>query len=205
MNHSYKYTNNLYFRSIMRVAIIDNFDSFTYNLVHYVEDILQQEVDVFRNNLEDISVLLPYSHFILSPGPGLPQESGKLMEIIQKYGSSKKILGICLGLQAIGVHFGAHLHNLETIKHGVQEDIVHFENGLLFTDLPSKLEVGRYHSWSIEIPEKNAELTITAKDSDGCVMAIKHKTLPIEAVQFHPESIMTPMGKKMIENWLRLI
>lgn len=189
----------------MKVAIIDNYDSFTYNLVHYTEAILEQEVDVYRNDLQDIEKLSSYTHLILSPGPGLPQEAGKLMDIIARYASNKKILGICLGLQALGIYFGADLVNLNAIKHGLQEDIDHYGNGKIFNSLPTQLKVGRYHSWSIQFSEIHSDLEVTARDKENCIMGIKHKLLPIEAVQFHPESIMTPEGKKMMENWLRLI
>jgi|SRR5690606_10472836 len=189
----------------MKIAIIDNYDSFTYNLVHYTEAILDQKIDVYRNDLQDIEVLSSYSHLLLSPGPGLPQEAGKLMDIIARYAESKKILGICLGLQALGVYFGAELVNLNVIKHGLQEEIIHYENGKIFNELPTTLKVGRYHSWSIQLPENHKELEVTARDKEKCIMGIKHRLLPIEAVQFHPESIMTPDGRKMVENWLRLI
>lgn len=189
----------------MKVVIIDNYDSFTFNLLHYVEDILQQKVDVFRNDLEDITILDAYSHIIISPGPGIPSEAGRLMEIIDKFYASKKIIGICLGMQALALHFGGGLQQLSIPKHGVQEAIMHKNSSVLFSKIPSELKVGRYHSWCVTFSENNTDLIATAYDVEGNIMALKHQNLPIEALQFHPESIMTLEGKKMLENFFSLI
>lgn len=184
-----------------KVIVIDNYDSFTYNLVHYLED-LNCDVTVYRNNEFDLEEIEPFDKIVLSPGPGIPDEAGLLKEVIKKYASTKSILGICLGQQAIGEVFGAELMNLEKVYHGIATTIFITENDTLFNDLPSEIEVGRYHSWVIDkntIPEV---LKVTSVDENGEIMSIKHISLDIKAVQFHPESILTPFGKKMLENWL---
>jgi anthranilate synthase component II len=184
-----------------KVIVIDNYDSFTYNLVHYLED-LNCDVTVYRNDEFDLEEIEPFDKIVLSPGPGIPNEAGLLKEVIKKYASTKSILGICLGQQAIGEVFGAELMNLEKVYHGIATTIFITENDTLFNDLPSEIEVGRYHSWVIDkntIPEV---LKVTSVDENGEIMSIKHISLDIKAVQFHPESILTPFGKKMLENWL---
>jgi anthranilate synthase component II len=184
-----------------KVIVIDNYDSFTYNLVHYLED-LNCDVTVYRNNEFDLEEIEPFDKIVLSPGPGIPNEAGLLKEVIKKYASTKSILGICLGQQAIGEVFGAELMNLEKVYHGIATTIFITENDTLFNDLPAEIEVGRYHSWVIDkntIPEV---LKVTSVDENGEIMSIKHISLDIKAVQFHPESILTPFGKKMLENWL---
>lgn len=184
-----------------KVIVIDNYDSFTYNLVHYLED-LNCDVTVYRNDEFDLEEIEPFDKIVLSPGPGIPDEAGLLKEVIKKYASTKSILGICLGQQAIGEVFGAELMNLEKVYHGIATTIFITENDTLFNDLPSEIEVGRYHSWVIDkntIPEV---LKVTSVDENGEIMSIKHISLDIKAVQFHPESILTPFGKKMLENWL---
>lgn len=189
----------------MKVVIIDNYDSFTFNLLHYVEEILQQKVDVFRNDLEDITILDNYSHVILSPGPGIPSEAGRLMEIIDKFYASKKIIGICLGMQALALHFGGNIKQLSAPKHGVQNTLLHKNNSILFTGVPNQFKAGRYHSWCVTFSEVHTKLIATALDTEGNIMALKHQSLPIEALQFHPESILTIEGKKMLENFFSLI
>ena len=184
-----------------KIVVIDNYDSFTYNLVHYLED-LNCDITVYRNDEFDLEEIEPFDKIVLSPGPGIPQEAGLLKEVIKKYASTKSILGICLGQQAIGEVFGAELMNLEKVYHGVATTIFITENDTLFNDLPSEIEVGRYHSWVIDkntIPEV---LKVTSVDENGEIMSIKHTSLDLKAVQFHPESILTPFGKKMLENWL---
>lgn len=184
-----------------KIVVIDNYDSFTYNLVHYLED-LNCDVTIYRNDEFDLEEIEPFDKIVLSPGPGIPEEAGLLKEVIKKYASTKPILGICLGQQAIGEVFGAELMNLEKVYHGVTTKIFITENDTLFNDLPSEIEVGRYHSWVIDkntIPEV---LKVTSVDENGEIMSIKHTSLDIMAVQFHPESILTPFGKKMLENWL---
>lgn len=184
-----------------KVIVIDNYDSFTYNLVHYLED-LNCDVTVYRNDEFDLEEIEPFDKIVLSPGPGIPEEAGLLKEVIKKYASTKPILGICLGQQAIGEVFGAELMNLEKVYHGVATKIIITENDTLFNDLPSEIEVGRYHSWVINKSTIPKELKVTSVDENDEIMSIKHTSLDITAVQFHPESILTPFGKKMLENWL---
>ena len=190
-----------------KILVFDNYDSFTYNLVHLVEKITHEKVDVFRNDqiaMEDIKV---YDRIILSPGPGIPEEAGLLLPLIKEYASSKAILGICLGHQAIGEAFGASLLNLDTVFHGVATPITILQpNGApysLFQDLPRQLEVGRYHSWIVSDDDFPAELEVTARDENGYIMAFQHKTLNVQGVQFHPESVLTPDGEKIMRNWLK--
>jgi anthranilate synthase component 2 len=191
----------------MKILIFDNYDSFTYNLVHVVEKIIHGKVDVYRNDKISLEEIGEYDKIILSPGPGIPVESGLLLPLIKEYASSKSILGVCLGLQAIGESFGGRLVNLSTVYHGVatnikvKKDRIKSENDV-FNSLPSELEVGRYHSWIVSNENFPAELEITAKDENGYIMALRHKTFDVQGVQFHPESVLTPMGEKMMRNWL---
>ncbi len=186
-----------------KILMLDNYDSFTYNLVQYIEEIIGAEIDVFRNDeisLEDVD---NYETIILSPGPGLPNEAGIMVDLIKKYASTKNILGVCLGQQAIGEAFGATLKNLEKVYHGVSsqvEIISHKE--LLFKGLDLKIEVGRYHSWVIENEHFPSDLEITAVDENAEIMAIRHRKFNVRGVQFHPESIMTPNGKQILRNFL---
>jgi len=192
----------------MKILIFDNYDSFTYNLVHVVEKIIHGKVDVYRNDKISIGKMNDYDKIILSPGPGLPAESGLLLPLIKEYASSKSILGVCLGHQAIAESFGGNLINLTTVYHGVATKIkvngerTLFENDL-FQSLPSELEVGRYHSWIVNKENFPADLEITAEDENGLIMALRHKTYDVQGVQFHPESVLTPMGEKIMENWLK--
>ena len=184
-----------------KILVIDNYDSFTYNLVHYLED-LNCDVTVYRNDEFDLEEIESFDKIVLSPGPGIPDEAGLLKDVIKTYASTKSILGICLGQQAIGEVFGASLINLEKVYHGVATKITITENDTLFTKIPTEIEVGRYHSWVIDKNTFPDDLIVTSKDENGEIMSIKHRTLDIKAVQFHPESILTPFGKKMLENWL---
>ena len=192
----------------MKILIFDNYDSFTYNLVHVVEKIIHGKVDVYRNDKISIEKMNDYDKIILSPGPGLPAESGLLLPLIKEYASSKSILGVCLGHQAIAESFGGNLINLTTVYHGVatkikvNEERTLFDNDL-FQSLPSELEVGRYHSWIVNKENFPADLEITAEDENGFIMALRHKTYDVQGVQFHPESVLTPMGEKIMENWLK--
>jgi anthranilate synthase component 2 len=186
---------------MIEVLVIDNYDSFTYNLVHYLED-LNCKVSVVRNdklNLEDVK---PFSKIVLSPGPGLPGEAGLLKAIIQTYGSSKSILGVCLGQQAIGEVFGGELINLDKVFHGVASKIkIIAKDETLFKDLGESIEVGRYHSWVVDnnLPE---QLEATSVDENGQIMSLRHKEYDVKGVQFHPESVLTPNGKQILKNWL---
>lgn len=188
----------------MKVVVIDNYDSFTYNLVHYLED-LDCQVTVFRNDEFDIDELKAFDKILLSPGPGIPDEAGLLKQVIKTYAATKSILGICLGQQAIGEVFGGSLLNLEKVYHGIATNIkVIVTDEKLFEGLETQFEVGRYHSWvinSIAFPE---DLEITSIDDNGQIMSIRHKKNDVRGVQFHPESVLTPNGKKILENWIKL-
>ncbi len=187
----------------VRILVIDNYDSFTYNLVHAIKKISGLNVDVFRNDeitLEDID---KYDKIVLSPGPGLPEEAGLLLDIIKTYASKKSILGVCLGHQAIGEAFGGKLHNLNRVFHGMATPVkVTQTNSNLFNSLPETFDVGRYHSWIVEKENLPECLEVTSYDENGKIMSMKHKEYDLEGVQFHPESVLTPLGEKMIENWL---
>jgi anthranilate synthase component 2 len=185
----------------MKILMLDNYDSFTYNLVHIFEA-LGAEVDVFRNDKITLEEVDAYEQIVLSPGPGLPQEAGILIPLIQRYAATKKILGVCLGHQAIGEVFGGTLVNMNQVVHGKAKATHVIANDLVFKDLPLQFETGRYHSWVIDKPTIKDPIEITAIDEDGFVMAIQHKNYDVHGVQFHPESVMTPLGKKMMENWL---
>jgi len=185
--------------------VFDNYDSFTYNLVHMVEKILHLKVDVFRNDeipLEKISV---YDKIILSPGPGIPTEAGLLLPLIKEYASSKSILGVCLGHQAIGEAFGGDLINLDTVFHGVAMPLRNInKNNFLFKGIDEGAEVGRYHSWIVADKNFPDELEVTARDDNGYIMALQHKIFDIRGVQFHPESVLTPSGERLLRNWLEM-
>jgi anthranilate synthase component 2 len=186
----------------MKILVFDNYDSFTYNLVHLVEKITSQKVTVVRNDqiaLEDVD---GYDKIILSPGPGIPSEAGLLLPLIKQYAASKPILGVCLGHQAIGEAFGANLENLSTVYHGVATPINIDNTHYLFAGLESCIEVGRYHSWVISNNNLPAVLKVTATDENGLIMAIEHTSYNVCGVQFHPESVLTPKGEAIIKNWL---
>jgi anthranilate synthase component 2 len=183
------------------VLVIDNYDSFTYNLVHYLED-LDCKVTVFRNDEFELNELKEYHKILLSPGPGLPSESGLLLDVIKTYASTKSILGICLGMQAIGEVFGGTLINLNKVYHGVATKAIQTKADNLFEGIPTEFLVGRYHSWSISVQNFPESIEITSVDENNAIMSIRHKSLDVKGVQFHPESILTPHGKKILENWL---
>jgi len=186
----------------MKIIVIDNYDSFTYNLVHYLED-LNAEVTVYRNDEFELSELEKFDKILLSPGPGIPNEAGLLKQVIQKYAPKKSILGICLGLQAIGEVFGGKLINLEKVYHGVATKVIKISDDFIFNEIPDEMEVGRYHSWSVSTENFPEVLEITSVDENGQVMSLKHKTYEVRGVQYHPESVLTPYGKKILENWLK--
>ena len=193
----------------MKILIFDNYDSFTYNLVHVVEKIINDKVDVYRNDKIPLENVNDYDKIILSPGPGIPVESGLLLPLIKEYASSKSILGVCLGQQAIGEAFGGSLINLTTVYHGVATKIkVNPERTKsgndMFNSLENELEVGRYHSWIVSKKNFPKELEITAEDENGYIMALRHRTFDVQGVQFHPESVLTPMGEAMMRNWLNV-
>jgi len=185
----------------MKVAVIDNYDSFTYNLVHYLED-LNVEVTVFRNDEFELLDLEKFEKILLSPGPGIPDEAGLLKEVIKKYAPTKSILGVCLGLQAIGEIFGGKLSNLEKVYHGVATKIFIKEKDSIFNNLPNDLYVGRYHSWVLSNKNLPIDLIITSTDENGQIMSLKHSVYDVRGVQFHPESILTVHGKQILKNWI---
>ena len=212
----------------MRILVFDNYDSFTYNLVHLVEKILHEKVEVFRNDQIPLEKVKEYDKIILSPGPGIPVEAGLLLPLIKEYASSKSILGVCLGHQAIGEAFGGQLVNLETVYHGVATPVrvVSRESGVdslesivdsrqsavgskqsthhsLFEGLPNEFEAGRYHSWIVSDENFPEELEVTARDDNNYIMALQHKNFDVQGVQFHPESVLTPVGETILRNWLK--
>lgn len=186
----------------MKILVFDNYDSFTYNLVHAVKKLGYTDVEVHRNDQIAMEDIARYDKIILSPGPGLPAESGILLDLIRTYAPSKSILGVCLGEQAIAEAFGGKLINLPEVHHGVSSDIHILEEDILFKGLPEKMQVGRYHSWAVEKSSLPECLKITAVDDEGMIMALAHKTYDVRGVQFHPESVLTPDGEAMLKNWL---
>jgi len=188
----------------MKILVLDNYDSFTYNLVEYIRCLTNSELDVYRNDEIAIKDIDNYQKIVLSPGPGIPDEAGVLKDLIKIYGAQKSILGICLGHQAIAEVYGGTIRNLSEVYHGISTKIINdrINSSLLYT-LPKRFEAGRYHSWIVEEETLPDCFEITCKDKNGIIMGIIHKTYRVEGVQFHPESILTPLGMKMIENWLR--
>ncbi|MEJ7610330.1 MAG: aminodeoxychorismate/anthranilate synthase component II [Ferruginibacter sp.] len=187
----------------MKILVFDNYDSFTYNLVHLVEKITDVKPDVYRNDAITIEEAGEYDRIILSPGPGIPVEAGLLLPLIKAYATSKPILGVCLGHQAIGEAFGATLINLDTVYHGVATKMLQTNHrSSLFTGLEDSFEAGRYHSWIIDKKTLPPAFEITAEDENGYVMAMQHKEYDLQSVQFHPESVLTPDGELMLRNWL---
>ena len=182
------------------VLVIDNYDSFTYNLVHYLEE-LECEVVVKRNDQLTLEEIDAFDKIVLSPGPGIPDEAGLLKPIIEKYAPTKSIFGVCLGQQAIAEVFGGSLINLKEVYHGIATKINITKDAVIFKDIPKEIEVGRYHSWVVDTNLPDA-LEATSVDENGQIMSLQHKKYDVHAVQFHPESVLTPQGKKMLENWL---
>ena len=186
----------------MKTVIIDNYDSFTYNLAHLVKE-LGAEVDVLRNDKFELEELEKYDKIILSPGPGIPEEAGLLLEVIRTYAGRKPILGVCLGEQAIGQAFGGKLTNLSEVFHGIQTNVKIKNKDYIFSGLPTEIPVGRYHSWVVDTDGFPEELVITAISSEGQFMALKHREYDVHGIQFHPESVLTPDGKQIVGNWLK--
>lgn len=186
-----------------KVLVIDNYDSFVYNLVHYLEE-FDCEVTVKRNDQIELDEVENFDKILLSPGPGIPSEVGKMMQIIEKFAATKSIFGVCLGQQAIGEVFGGKLQNLDKVYHGVANfAIANVDDEPLFKQVPKYFEVGRYHSWVVSNENFPDVLEITAIDENGQIMALRHREYDVKGVQFHPESILTPQGKKIIENWVK--
>jgi anthranilate synthase component II len=190
-----------------KILVFDNYDSFTYNLVHLVEKILNLSVTVYRNDQIPLEEVKQYDKIILSPGPGVPDEAGLLLPLIKAYAPTKCILGVCLGHQAIAQAFGGQLINLSTVYHGVATPIqlqptTAATKHSWLKNLPKQIEVGRYHSWVVAKDNFPDVLTITAEDENRYIMALQHNTYDVQGVQFHPESVLTPLGEKIISNWL---
>lgn len=205
----------------MKILVFDNYDSFTYNLVHLVKKIVPDQVDVYRNDEIPLEKVAGYDKIILSPGPGVPSEAGALLPLIKAYAAQKSILGVCLGHQAIGEAFGGKLVNLKQVYHGVAMPTrivnsqlamdnkdhspftIHHSRFGLFHGLPETFDVGRYHSWVISEERFPAELEVTARDENDYIMALQHKSFDVQGVQFHPESVLTPLGEQILRNWLK--
>jgi anthranilate synthase component 2 len=187
----------------MKILVFDNYDSFTYNLVQMIKEQSNASVDVFRNDeipLEDVQA---YDKILLSPGPGIPSESGLLIPLIKTYAATKSILGVCLGQQAIAEAFGGSLTNLSKVYHGIATPVELIGNSILFEGLPKSFHVGRYHSWVVNEHDLPADLKVTSKDPEGYIMSLEHTTYDVKGVQYHPESVLTPEGAKIIGNWLK--
>ena len=187
-----------------KVIVIDNYDSFTYNLVHAVQELLNHSIEVKRNDQVEMDYIDQFDYVILSPGPGIPDEAGDLKKIIRTFAATKKMLGVCLGQQAIGEVFGAQLRNLNEVYHGVQTSFKSLDNCILFDNIAPEFLAGRYHSWVIDKDTMPEELILTCTDQDNEVMGIKHRDYDVYGVQFHPESILTPEGDTMLSNFLSI-
>lgn len=187
----------------MKILVLDNYDSFTYNLVHYLEEITGVRPDVYRNDEITVAAVEQYDKILLSPGPGLPAEAGILSELIKTHAAHKSIMGVCLGLQAIGEVFGGGLENLDNVFHGVATPVKILQPAEpLFKGLPERFEVGRYHSWVVSKENLPDCFETTAVDDNGQIMGLTHKSYDVRGVQFHPESIMTTHGMEMMRNWV---
>lgn len=187
----------------MKILVIDNYDSFTYILVNYLRELSGLEVDVFRNDKISLEEVGKYDKILISPGPGVPTEAGIIIDLIKKWAPEKSILGVCLGCQAIAESYGGEIFNLESVYHGIATNmIVNEPSDRLFRDIPENFMAGRYHSWVIKEENLPDEIMVTARDDKGMIMAVSHKEFDLKGVQFHPESVLTKDGKKMIANWL---
>ena len=187
----------------MKILVLDNYDSFTYNLVHYIKELTDDQVDVFRNDEISVEAVGGYDKILLSPGPGVPDEAGILKEVIKVYGETKSIFGVCLGCQAIAEVYGGSIYNLNKVYHGVATKMIRTDKDApLMEGISDEFEAGRYHSWVVKRDDLPSDLIITSEDESGEIMGLRHKTHNVRAVQFHPESILTPEGKKMVKNWI---
>lgn len=187
----------------MKILVFDNYDSFTYNLVHLIKSLGYERVDVYRNDKINLQDIAGYDKIILSPGPGIPSEAGLLLPLIKEYAPTKPILGVCLGHQAIGQAFGAKLKNLENVYHGVTSNATLSDTDYIFKGMRPEIEVGRYHSWIVDQQDLPDCLTVTAIDNSNQIMALRHKVYDVHGVQFHPESVLTPQGEIIISNFLK--
>jgi anthranilate synthase component 2 len=186
------------------LLVLDNYDSFTYNLVHYLEELTGERVSVFRNDEITLEEAGTYDRFVFSPGPGLPEDAGILLPLIKRYAEEKPMLGVCLGHQALAMAFGGSLKQLSEVLHGLQRDCLITEAGPLYNGMEARFSAGRYHSWVVDKATLPDVLRITAVDELGEIMSLQHEQLPLYGVQFHPESIMTPGGKRLLKNWLAI-
>jgi anthranilate synthase component 2 len=187
----------------MKILVIDNYDSFTYNLVHTLKKFDGVTVDVKRNDEIDLKEPANYDKIVFSPGPGIPVEAGKMLSIIKHYAGKIPMLGVCLGHQAIGESFGGTLQNMNNVLHGISTPVSITAKCYLFENLPETFDAGRYHSWIVEKESLPECLEVTSIDAEGRIMAMQHKEFDIQGVQFHPESVLTPLGEKILENWVK--
>ncbi|MEN9697580.1 MAG: hypothetical protein RLZ56_1001 [Bacteroidota bacterium] len=188
----------------MKILVFDNYDSFTYNLVQLIKELaMDARVDVYRNDEIALEKVKDYDKILLSPGPGIPSESGLLLPLIKEYAATKSIFGVCLGQQAIGESFGGSLSNLSKVYHGIATSVHITQPSILFDGLPSSFQVGRYHSWVVNEKDLPKELIVTSKDDEGYIMSLEHSNYDVKGVQYHPESVLTPDGAKIIANWLK--
>lgn len=185
-----------------KICLLDNYDSFTFNLVHLIEKVSDSKVDVFLNDKVTLEVLSGYDNLILSPGPGLPAQAGIMPLYLKQFHAVKNILGVCLGMQAIGELFNSPLKNLETVMHGIATPVIHDQKDYIFKNVPEKFLAGRYHSWVIDKYRISPQLEIIAKDEAGEVMAVRHSEYNIRGLQFHPESILSECGEQILKNWI---
>jgi anthranilate synthase component 2 len=188
----------------MKLLVFDNYDSFTYNLVHLLREITDARIDVVRNDKIALSAIEDYDKIVISPGPGLPAESGLLLAMIRQYAATKPMLGVCLGHQALVEAFGGNLINLSEVHHGLSEPVYKIAEDPLFEGLPDSFLVGRYHSWIVNREAVPSCFEITSIDQDNQIMSVRHKQLPLHGVQFHPESVLTPDGRRILQNWLNV-
>lgn len=187
----------------MKILVVDNYDSFVYNLVHYIQQLGFDDVVVARNNKISLEEVEQYDKILLSPGPGIPEEAGIMLDLIKQYGSTKSIMGVCLGHQAIAEAYGSELENMSEVLHGVGNKMKIVASDVIYEGLPREFEVGRYHSWQVKKDSLGETFKLTAVDEKGNVMSIRHKEHDVVGVQFHPESVLTQHGLKIIENWLK--
>ncbi len=187
----------------MKILLLDNYDSFTYNLLHEVKSLGYTDIEVHRNDKIELDDIERFDKIILSPGPGIPCEAGILLDVIRRYAPTKSILGVCLGHQAIGEAFGATLENLTDVYHGVQTPVEVICDDLLFDGMSHTLDVGRYHSWVVSREELPAAIEVTAMSGEGQIMALRHREYDVRGIQFHPESVLTPEGRTILENYLK--
>ena len=188
----------------MKILVFDNYDSFTYNLVHILRELgYSSRMEVYRNDKIELDDVEQYDKILLSPGPGIPSEAGNMLDLIERYGPTKSILGVCLGHQGIAEVYGASLYNMKEVLHGIATDIqILDQEEVVFRGIPKEIRVGRYHSWAVIPDTVNGDLKITARDQEQEIMAIRHNQYDVVGLQFHPESVLTADGKQMIRNWV---